>query len=373
MAGQMAGLPDPAGPVASGAQPPGARLSRLAPEAPEQEVFSVPVGRVLGSIALSSTTIWLFVVVAGIVAGVVATGSAGPLGALFPVALAAGSYAWGRFTGEFAFRAAISPDGIRLRHGLTEARAQTVPPGRVQAVRLVQPLLWRSADWWRVRINVAGYAESDAGKESVLLPVGTREEALLAVWLVLPDLGEPDPRAILDAGLVGMDDDAGFIPSPRRARWLDPWARRRIGVRVTPAALLLRSGRFTRQLDVVPHERAQSLGLAQGPLQRRLGLSTFVVHSTPGPVSPQVAHLDAATAAQLLDIQAERARSARAAAGPERWMTALARSPGTPPGDAPHELRGQPPASPSPAVEPHLRPPPLPGEPWPAPPPRTDR
>ena len=51
--------------------------------------------------------------------------------------------AWRRFAGAFGFTVRVSPDGLRLRHGLPEHRAQTVPPGRVQAVSLVQPLLWR--------------------------------------------------------------------------------------------------------------------------------------------------------------------------------------------------------------------------------------
>jgi putative membrane protein len=71
---------------------------------------------------------------------------------------------------------------------------------------------------------------------------------------------------------------------------------------------------------VVPHERTQSLGLEQGWLQRRLGLASFVLHSTPGPVHPRVEHLSAAAAAELLDQQSQRARVARASAVDERWM-----------------------------------------------------
>jgi len=295
-----------------------------APEAPERQLFAVPTGRLLASILLSSAALILILLLVGLVIASVSTRSIGPLGAMLPALLGTAGYVWSRFTSEFDFRAAISPDGIRLRHGLTESRAQTVPPGRVQAVRLSQPLLWRRAGWWRVKVNVAGYGESDSNKESVLLPVGSRDEALLALWLVLPDLGEPEPAAVLEAGLTGTGDGLGYIPSPRRARWLDPVAWRRNGMRVTPVALLLRSGRIERQLDVVPHERTQSLGLTQGPLQRRLGLSTFVVHSTPGPVSPRVAHLDAVHAAELVMVQAERARSARAAAPPVHWLDATA-------------------------------------------------
>lgn len=320
--------PAPAAPGPSAAAPTDPRAGRppaapsrwRAPEAPEHEIFAVPVGRLIGSIAVSGGMLFLLLAIAGIIVAAVASRSFAPLGGMLPALLGAGGYIWSRFSGEFSFRAAISPDGIRLRHGLTESRAQTVPPGRVQAVRLTQPLLWRRPDWWRVRINVAGYGGEGAARESTLLPVGSREEALLALWLVVPDLGEPEPRAVLEAGLTGLDDAAGFLPSPRRARFLDPIAWRRNGIRVTPTALLLRSGRLVRQLDVVPHERTQSLGLAQGPLQRRLRMSSFVIHSTPGPVIPRTDHLDAAAAAELIIVQAERARSARRAAGPEKWM-----------------------------------------------------
>jgi putative membrane protein len=290
--------------------------------APERPVYEVPVGRLLGSTLLSSATVWLVVLVVAVVLGVVLSGTFELVITLLPALFGLVSYVWTRFNRGANFRAAISPDGIRLRHGLTESRAQTVPPGRVQAVRITQPLLWRGRDWWRVEVNVAGYgAEAESGQaENVLLPVGTREDALLALWLVLPDLGAADPRALVDAGLTGRSADGPFVVAPRRSQWLDPIAWRRHGVAVSDRALLLRSGVLVRQLAVVPHERTQSLGLAQGPVQRRLGLASVEVHSTPGPVVPTVAHLDARVAAGLLDEQAARARTARAGAGPEQWM-----------------------------------------------------
>ena len=84
-------------------------------------------------------------------------------------------------------------------------------------------------------------------------------------------------------------------------------------------ALLVRSGRFHRQLDVVPHARTQSCGAWQGPIQRRLRLASFELHSTPGPVAPQVKHLGADVAADLLEQQSARARTARAIARDE-WL-----------------------------------------------------
>jgi putative membrane protein len=293
-----------------------------APTAPERPVYEVPVGRLFASTLLSGAMVWLVLIVAVVVAAMIAARSVEPVFALLPAGFGIVSYVWSRFNRGANFRAGISADGIRLRHGLTESRAQTVPPGRVQAVRVIQPLMWRGKDWWRVEVNVAGYGtETDSGQaENVLLPVGTRDDALLALWLVLPDLGTTDPRALMDEALTGTASDGSFAVAPRRAAWLDPIGWRRHGVTVTERALVMRSGVLVRSVKVVPHERTQSLGLSQGPVQRRLGLASVDLHSTPGPVVPRVAHLDARVAAGLLDEQATRARTARAAAGPEQWM-----------------------------------------------------
>ena len=294
----------------------------VAPEAPEQPVTAVGPGRLVASLVRSGATVGLVLGVLGIAGVVIGTREIGVLFSALPAVLGFGGFLFSRFSGEFGFRSAISPDGIRLRHGLLETRSQTIPPGRVQAVRLRQGPFWRGPDWWRVDVNVAGYGVSSDGSDttSVLLPVGTRDEALAALWLVLPDLGTPDPRALLDEGLSGLDAGEHFTVTPRRARLLDLVSWRRNGFTVTDRALVLRGGRVFRSLVVVPHERTQSLGLEQGPLQRRFDVATFAVHSTPGPVSPKVWHLDAGDAARLLDTQAERAREARAHAGPELWM-----------------------------------------------------
>ncbi|NAZ88745.1 PH domain-containing protein, partial [Kineococcus indalonis] len=251
-----------------------------------------------------------------------------PLLAALPGALGAGSAAWGRFSRGFNFTVAESPDGLRLTHGLLEQRSQTVPPGRVQALRITQPLLWRGPGWWRVQVNVAGYGGGpgeEAKEATTVLPVGTEEELARLLAVVLPGMAPGlDGAGVLDvvrAGLTGRDGDGGYTPVPRAARWLDPVAWRRHGYLVTEHAFLARGGRLERRLDVVPHARTQSLGAAQGPLQRRLGLASVALHSTSGPVKPRVEHLAAPVAAHLLAEQSVRARAARAGAGPEHWMT----------------------------------------------------
>jgi putative membrane protein len=321
-----------------------------APEAPEREVVAVPVGRTIEATLRSGSTIAVVLLAVGLVVLSVVVRSPAPLFGLAPGLLGLGAAMWQKFSSLFGFRVALSPDGIRLHHGLLTTRAQTVPPGRVQAVRLAQPLLWRSKDWWRVEVNVAGYGggrrkDENAAQENLLLAVGTRAQALEVLALAMPLLrlapsdGLPDALRVekdgasvddgaewlraLQAGLTGTGTDGGFTASPRSSRWLDPIGWRRHGVLVGPAALLARRGVLVRELDVVPHARTQSLGLRQGPLQRRLGLATFALHSTQGPVSPSVRHLAGADAAALLREQATRARTARAdraAEGDGRWM-----------------------------------------------------
>jgi putative membrane protein len=298
-----------------------------APEAPEQQVAEVPVPRLLVSLALSAPVIILAIVLAVLLVVSVLAGNPGPFFGAVPALLGAVGLIWGRFNGGFNFRIATSPDGLRLRYGLLEHRAQTVPPGRVQAVRLTQPIMWRLKDWWTVEVNIAGHVSSGGQQQHEtayrLLPVATRSEAMGILSLVLPDLGVPaphDPWRVIEAGMTGAGPDEGYLVAPRRARWVDPVGWRRTGVWVTSQALLIRRGRIRRLLDVVPHARTQSLGLSQGPLQRRMDVASFVLHSTPGPVRPVVPHLDERVAAQLLADQALRAEGARSASGPERWM-----------------------------------------------------
>ncbi len=301
-------------------------VETLPPVAPEQPVYDVPPGRLLLSL-VRSPAVWILVaVLVAVGVAVVTTRNLGIVASALPAVVGAGGYLFQRFAGEFGFRAAVSPDGIRLRHGLLETRAQTIPPGRVQAVSLAQGPFWRGPDWWRVKVNVAGYQSADGSQsQNILLPVGPRDEALAALWLVLPDLGTDEPRELLEEALAGdARTDRWFTTSPQRARLLDPLTWRRNGFAVTERALLVRSGRVVRSLVVVPHERTQSLGLAQGPWERRRGLVSFSLHSTAGPVRPVAYHLDADDAARLLDEQAVRARSARAHATPERWMEHVA-------------------------------------------------
>ncbi|TJY70112.1 hypothetical protein E4J89_08010 [Arthrobacter sp. CAU 1506] len=309
------------------------------PEAPEQQILAVPGSRIVGAALLSGTTVFLVIML--IAAGLstfVFDAAFGPA-LLLPAAFGVAAGYWSTFSTGYNFRAAVSPDGIRLRYGLLETRAQTVPPGRVQAVEIMQSPLWRFKGWYRMRVNVAGYGVSteNSGARTTLLPVGTQQEVMQMLALVLPDPGTEDPFTVFAAGLDGIADteqndggasDDGFVTSPRRVRWLSWLTWRRNGFAVTGTALLARGGRLWRSLAVVPHERTQSIALHQGPLARRLRVADLRLHTTTGPVTPVVYQIDADTARRLFDEQASRAAAARRRSLPERWLEA--RSEATP-------------------------------------------
>ncbi|MBT2515762.1 PH domain-containing protein [Arthrobacter sp. ISL-30] len=302
-----------------------------APEAPEYPVLSVPPQRLVGSLILSEQSVFILLgAVASVVLSTLTENRAFFL-YLIPAALGLAATYWSSFNKGYNFTAAISPDGIRLRYGLLDTQAQTLPPNRIQALRVVQPPLWRMFGWYRMQVNVAGYGlvgnGAEAGSRTTLLPVGSKSDVMRMLSLVLPDPGTDQPERVFTAGLDGLDSDGGFVTTPRRARFLAPLGWRRNGFAATGTALLLRSGRWWHQLVVVPHQRTQSMALEQGPLARLFRVADLVLHTTAGPVSPRLIQADEQEALQLFDAQAARAREARKRQTSEQWLAQVAPTP----------------------------------------------
>lgn len=329
------------------------------PEAPEYVVLSVPPARLLGSLLLSEQTVGILLGAAAVVAVSVFTENQAIYLALVPGILGIGAAYWSSFNKGYNFTAAISPDGIRLRYGLLDTRAQTLPPGRIQALMVTQPPIWRIFGWYRIHVNVAGYgvsAGTEGAARTVLLPVGMKQDVLRILSLVLPDPGVDDPERVFTAGLEGLAPigsgggvSDGFVTTPRRARLLAPLGWRRNGFLATRTALLIRSGRWWRALVMVPHQRTQSMALHQGPLARRFGVADLVLHTTAGPVSPRLIQAGVEQAVRLFDEQAARAREARKRQTSEQWLAQVA--PQTPELGLVPEL-GAAPEGPTPVPEP---------------------
>ncbi|WP_349372250.1 PH domain-containing protein [Streptomyces sp. G-G2] len=274
-------------------------------EAPVRELLRLPVRQLVWSLLLSMG-VWA-ALLGGIAAPAVVFWLSSSLWAavvtLVPILGAVWGRSLGRFLTEYDWTVAESPDGLRLDHGLADRAHETVPPGRVQSVRIVEPLLWRRRDWVRVELAVAG------SKNDVLVPVASREAAYGVLGRVLPgvDLGGP----------AGLD----FSPSPRAgARWAVPVWWKGYGLAVTPEVFAARRGRLCRVTEIVPHAKVQSVRVGQGPWARVWGLAD--VHLDTGANTVVTARLrDASEAAAVLCAQAARSRTARAVARPDRWMT----------------------------------------------------
>jgi putative membrane protein len=125
-----------------------------------------------------------------------------------------------------------------------------------------------------------------------------------------------------------------FLPAPdvaRRRAWLQ---FRNLGVAHDDLVLAARRGFLTRRVAVIPHARTQSVGVTQGPWQRRLGLASVQVDSTPGPVSIVGLHRTAGEARRIAEEQLVRAAASRASGPGERWMTRPAAPVPSPPDPA---------------------------------------
>ena len=313
---------------------------------PEREVARVPTGRLIGSVLTGWGTIilgiMLLFMVGGGVVGLTIALSTGEstwdslmdevstdllpflatsglgLSIFLPVVVVTATVYFQQINAGYGFTAIMTQAGLRMRYGLLERTTQTVPPGRIHALEVHQPLLWRPFGWYKVLVIVAGYGAAEA--RSTLLPVGKEQEVMAVTAEMFPDLKVEDSEAVFTEGLTGKGVDRGFTQVPRRARIFDPIVRRRRGFLATPSAVLLRDGRLSRQLTMVPHERLQSLSLHQGPAQRLRRIATVHLHSPAGPFQARIKNQDLDDAAQLFAQESEYAAVARRFSDRNRWM-----------------------------------------------------
>jgi putative membrane protein len=257
---------------------------------PARPLFAVPPGRLLASIALSGG----FVFMAGVVVALVALAVTEPRAAAAAAGVLAASsiglarIGWARLSVEWGFRVEETPDGLLLQCGLLNTRTETIPRGRVQALRIVEPLLWRPLGWCRVEVDVAGEGGRRRGGDegsrvtSALLPVGSRAAAVALVDWVLPG-DRPRP-----------------LRAPARTRWKAPLRYHHLAAGHSPDYVLTGSGRLCRVTDLVPLAKVQSLRWVQGPVQRRLRLASVHVDVAGRSVYAQMRDRDAAEADLLV-------------------------------------------------------------------------
>ena len=203
---------------------------------------------------------------------------------------------------DFDFSISEAGDGVRLDRGLLQRRHETIPYGRIQAVRVLQPLLWRVFGWYRLEMDVARQhlsREGDPNAQQVartLLPVASREQALWLLARVMPHAGadpppgsKPPPRALVKA--------------PLSLHFLRSWYGHRY--------VYARTGRLQAATMVVPMAKVQSVRFASGPVQRALRLATVHIDTAGRRWQASARCRDQAEAEAMLWEISDRARLAR--------------------------------------------------------------
>jgi putative membrane protein len=287
--------------LARGARHDEAETEQPAQDEPGERVLStVPTGRLVVAILLESA--WLILILGGVIAAfVVSPRTAGAFlgggGGLWALSIAL--VVWRRFNQQYRLTVAEGTEGLHVHGGLVALTAEVIRPGRVQAVRLVEPLLWRPLGWCRLEVDLAGRqrakgeGEAERGRLRTLLPVEKRAPALELVDRLLPDR----PRTL--------------SRPPRRVFWKSPLRYRQLGWGRTTTCVATTSGRLRRVTCWVPLEKTQSLRHVQGPVQRRLRLASVHVDTAGRSVHATLRDRDADEASRALVELTGLAREAR--------------------------------------------------------------
>jgi putative membrane protein len=291
------------------------------PVAVPDSVVNIPFGRLVASHVVSMSTIGLLLAAVAIVVGV-SQGVTWLLFGFVPAIIGFGAYWIRSIVRSLRYSIAPTPDGVRITFGLLTTVTEIVPPGRVHAVEVTQPILWRPAGWWMIRINrLTGRAATDTNTDqfTTVLPVGTAADVERVLRLLQPAVAESEWPLIVEQGILGPVDGDSFVNTPRRAWWIRPLSYRRNGFRLTDDVLLLRRGVVWRKLAILPLARLQSIGLHQGPLDRMSRVASLRGHVVTGPVYAHLAAIDRDEGLALFDRVARGAVAAASGDRSHRW------------------------------------------------------
>lgn len=268
---------------------------------PERLLFRVSPRRLAGAIALSRRGGVAAAVIIAATVIVTAAGKAALTASVVSAAIGIVLAIWRSFNGEYGTTVMAAADGLRLRSGLVQTTAETIRPGRVQGIRLVEPLIWRLFGWCRLEVDVAGPRlrrenSSEAQRLRAVIPVGSSAEATQMIGELLssrPLAGlRPPPQARLKAPLLyhflAWGSDEHYVVASR--------------------------GRVCRKTTWIPLEKVQSVRWVQGPGQRVLGLASVHLDVAGRWVHATIEDRSAVEAQDLLMRLPELARRARIAA-----------------------------------------------------------
>ena len=187
-----------------------------------------------------------------------------------------------------------------VTRGLLEQRRSTVPLRRVQAVHLDQNPIRRLLGFASLSVVVAGFTgtEEEKRETNVLLPIAKTSAALSLLGTLLtqapPDLStlRRAPRralvrslipgfiiaaagAALGAAVDGRFALLGAVPG-LLLLGLDSLSYRARAFGVADSVVLVRGGRWTRRVTIIPMGNVQHLLFTAGPIQQAFRLSSLI-------------------------------------------------------------------------------------------------
>jgi putative membrane protein len=270
-------------------------------EVEERVLASVPTGRLAASILLSDVGFLAIAILAGLLVTAVEAPAATTeaFGGSAVWVVAGLTMLWRRFNQEYKLTVAEASDGLRLRSGLVALTSETIRPGRVQAVRMVEPFVWRRLGWCRLEVDIAGRqrrkGEGEAQRTPLraVLPVGSRALAEELLARIVPDV--PTDR----------------LRPPRRALVKSPLRYRFLAYGRTDTCVVTTTGRIRRVTAWVPLAKVQSFRRVEGPVQRRLGLASIHLDTAGRSVHANLRDRGAEEADGVLESLVTLARAAR--------------------------------------------------------------
>lgn len=292
-----------AGPVRAGKVRDGDAAAEAAAGTPggERLLFRVRPVRLPAAILFSRTGAVAVIVAAATCLTVVLSGHTSTVAPFLPVVLGVAVNLWRQLNGEYGTTVTAARDGIRLRSGLIQTTAETIRPGRIQAVRLIEPVIWRMFGWCRLEVDVAGARQrgenqAEGQRLRAVIPVGSRAEAdqMLAELLGAP----PQPS----------------LRPPAAARWKAPLTYHFLAWGCDERYVAAARGRVSRQTTWVPLEKVQSVRWVQGPGQRTLRLATVYLDVAGKRVSARIQDRATAEALEILGRLPDLTRAARSRA-----------------------------------------------------------
>jgi len=235
---------------------------------------------------------------------------------------------------DFGFRLTRTEKGLRRKRGLFTLSEVVIPIRRTQVALIESGAIGRLLGWHRLSFQTLGADQKEGGVQ-VAAPFARMEEILPI--LAIAGFPTPPPRVdfhgvprraivrqaapALALGALAMiasfwfDARAGFVAAALLLlailavlRW------RKHAHALGESALFVSSGLLKRRLWIVPYEKAQTIRVSRGPIQRALKLSNLLLDTAgSGSLrSPEMHDLDEGEAEQMADRLLARFYDARA-------------------------------------------------------------